>query len=239
MKMDPLLPGVSSDPRLSCSDILALRRLCWVWPPDLIDEKRLLQMSQTLARRPDALAALRGALRLPPDAPVAHERLGLALQLAGLLQESVASYCVSLLYAGPVARIVIGLATVLERGGALPEAAHFFEFATELEPWCSEHKVALARALISRGDSGRAIWLLLDIVREQPRDADCVLLLAGCALELGELDVALPAARKSTILAGQSPAAWLCVAQVAAAAGFVSESRAADQTARRLVSNAE
>jgi len=92
---------------------------------------------------------------------------------------------------------------------------------------------------MSGGDSERAIWLLLDIVRDQPRDAASVLLLARCALEVGELDLALPAARKSTILDRSSAEAWLCVSKAADAAGFFSESRAAACVARRLVRNAQ
>ncbi len=163
-----------SDSRLSGYELLALRRLCGVWPPELIGERRFRQMSHRLAACPDALAILRQALRFAPDAPDAHERLGHALRLAGLLQESVAAYCVALIHAGPVARIVGALASAMERGGALAEAAHFFEFAAALEPWCSEHRVGLARSLVSDGDRERAIWLLLAIVRERPRDAACV-----------------------------------------------------------------
>jgi len=105
----------------------------------MIKDRRLRRISHTLATQPDALTALHGVLRPAPDAPAAHERLGHALQLVGLLRESVAAYCVALLHAGPDARILVRLAAVLERGGALPEAAHFFDFAAALEPWCIEH----------------------------------------------------------------------------------------------------
>jgi tetratricopeptide (TPR) repeat protein len=156
-----------------------------------------------LGRSEAAIAHSRDALALAPDNAHEHNRLGQLLALRGELEEARTHLERATQTQPRYAAAHSNLAEVLEQLGHEDEALAEHRSAVRLDPR-PEHRIRLARALLSRGRSAAARTQLEEALRDDPARADAAVELADLYAGAGHPDQARSLAEQALFLARRS-----------------------------------
>jgi protein O-GlcNAc transferase len=150
-------------------------------------------------RRQHALAAdlIRAAIALSPDAPEAHNNLGLVLKDAGQPDQAIAAYGEALRLRPNYAIAHFNLGTALEGTGKVDEAITHYRQAIVLRPDYAEAHNNLGNALRSKGQCNEATASYRQAIAIKPNYAEAYTSLSGELRKNGELDGAIAVARKA------------------------------------------
>ena len=149
----------------------------------------------------EALGYLRVALALRPEAPLAHNNLGVILARKGRLDEAISHYQHILRLDPGYALAHVNLGLALYRKGHPDEAVRYSKQALQLNPKSAEAHRILARVLQDEGRLDEAISRYQELIRLDPKGAAAVHFDLGLALQgMGQLDEAMAEYRRATQL---------------------------------------
>lgn len=120
------------------------------------------------ARREEAFAAYREALRLLPNYPTALNNYGTALAEAGRNQEAVPLFARAVQIKPELAEAWLGLGNALANLGKMPEAAAAYQNALQRKPGLLIAANNLGRVLEALGRNDEALAVLQKLVDENP-----------------------------------------------------------------------
>jgi tetratricopeptide (TPR) repeat protein len=100
--------------------------------------------------------------------------------------------------------VLTSLGAVLQRKGVPRAAARYFQRAAELEPRDTRHRLNLAVAFSSAGETGDAVRALEGVISEDPSLVDAYLLLAEIYRDTGNEERRLATLRRYLRFAPQS-----------------------------------
>jgi tetratricopeptide (TPR) repeat protein len=156
-----------------------------------------------LGRTDDAIAHARDALALAPGNAQEHNRLGQLLAARGELEEAGTHLRRAIEIEPRYAAAHSNLGQVLGRLGHGEEALAEHRSAVRLDPQ-PEHRIRLARALLSRGRPSAARTQLEEALRADPARADAAVELADLYADAGRSARARSLAEQALFLARRS-----------------------------------
>ena len=124
-----------------------------------------------LGRLPDAISAVKDALRLQPDFADAHYNLGKALNEQGRFDDALAAYRAAIQFRPDLALAYNNIGVILHDRGQPHEAAAAYRRAVELSPGIAESHGNLGNALKDLGRSDEAIASIRRAIELQPHNS--------------------------------------------------------------------
>jgi len=146
-------------------------------------------------RYDEAVAEFREAIRIKPDDPFIHYKLGLAYIESGRHSQGEATCEGALTISREKQRDDFDLSNLLmcvgeakHRLGKYDEAVNAFKQVADMNPQAFDVQIRLAHSLIRKGANDEAISVLKECLTLEPKNANVPYILAGVYLIQGHLD---------------------------------------------------
>jgi len=195
------------------------------------DHPRALQLAGDLALdRRDGEVARRSfehLVEVAPTATVAHNRLGLALELEGALSEAQASYREAVRLDRRNHDAWINLGRLAAATGDLPGAREAFDHAVEHAPSAADAWLGRGLARMGTSDLAEAERSFHRAAELAPNDAEPLLALGDLLRQQGRVAEAVTVYREALAIEDADAASWLKLGHVLFASGDLEGARAA------------
>jgi tetratricopeptide (TPR) repeat protein len=208
---------------------------------------RLARTLEALARRDEALAHYREAIRLAPDDPMGYLGAGRITLATGDTRGAIALLEQARQHGPRIQAVIATLARAYQRAGDNARADALAAEARDLPRMMHHHDprhaaigneavdresfLRRAKTSLETGQAARARTQLEELLRLEPTDAEAWLALAGVEDQLGNREQALAAARRALELDPRLPGGHSILANALFQMGRIDEAERAARTA--------